>query len=134
MSETKSQRKPDKRNLNAGWHQHALRELAALLGVEKEAVPVVFLRSKPRALKIGIRDDIIQKYGVTDAKALGVWLGTWCATKQYLKRIVNGQNRHDLDGNDCGTISEEAKAQALASLQKRRARQKMKRMAAETTS
>lgn len=121
----------DKRQFHPGWQTLMLAALAGILKCEAADIPKVFFRPKPHALKIGIRDDLIARFPEADSKDIGTWLSKWCGTRQYQKRLANGQNRHDLDGNDCGKISDEERALALAALQKRQARQKMKRAAAE---
>lgn len=118
--------KRDKRLLHPGWQTLMLAALAGIVKCEAADIPQVFMRPKPHALKIGIREDLLARFPDADAKQVGEWFGRWCRTTQYQMRIANGQNRHDLDGNDCGTISDAQRAQAKVMLAKLIAKRRAK--------
>lgn len=112
------------RELHPEFQAKMLRELASILDVPIDAVPPVFTRAKPQALKIGVADDLLKEYPEVNIKDLRRWLGIWTGTRQYLHRLRNGLNRHDLDGNDCGLISDDARIVARQRLDRMRKKQK----------
>lgn len=97
----------DRRELHPVFQAKMLGDLAKILEIPIMEIPEVFRRAKPRALKLGIHEDLLAKYPAADQKKLSRWLGGWTGTKQYLARIVYGTNRHGLDADDCGDISDD---------------------------
>jgi len=89
-------------------------ELGAILRCDPRALPDVFYGTRPRALKIGIYYDLLARYPGADAQRLRDCLGRYTATRAYLRRIVLGRNRHDLDGNNAGAIDAQSRARARA--------------------
>lgn len=106
------------RRYAAKFRARMLDELAVCLGTERDALPPVFQTDRPKALKIGIHDEMIARFPSADPAALDLWLRRWCGMFSYVARIAHGLNRHDLDGNDCGEIGAEHRAQAQALLKK----------------
>jgi sRNA-binding protein len=106
------------RRYAAKFRTRMLDELAVCLGTERDALPPVFLTDRPKALKIGIYDEMIARFPSADPAALNLWLRRWCGMFAYVARVAHGLNRHDLDGNDCGEIGAEHRAQAQALLKK----------------
>lgn len=90
-----------------------LTELATILGVPRDELPPVFQRyAIPKALKIGIENDLLMRFTAVDPERLANWLARWTRTDAYLKRIVLGRNRHDLDDDHCGMIQSGQRAWA----------------------
>ncbi len=79
-------------------------------------------------LKVGIGRDILAAYAVIDSGSrnrLNDALRDYCGGASYLRAMVAGAVRVDLDGNACGEVSEEAArlaAKQLAKLEARKAR------------
>lgn len=105
------------RELHPEFQAKMLNELASILNINVMEIPEVFRRAKPQALKLRIYDDMLARYPSVDPKKLHQWLGKWTGTRQYLMRIGYGSNRHDLDGNDFGVISDADREAARTRLQ-----------------
>jgi ProP effector len=58
-----------------------------------------------RPLKVGIAVDIMERCPELDRRKLGVGLAAYTRRVMYLKGIVAGAARVDLDGNACGEVS-----------------------------
>jgi sRNA-binding protein len=116
--------------LHPEFHAAALRELAEILGIGLEDVPLVFRPARPKALKIGIYADIQKQFPAASALRLGAWFCRWCGTWEYLSRVRDGINRHDLDGINAGLISDADRAEAADRLARRKAKARARRQAA----
>jgi ProP effector len=82
-----------------------------------ELFPNVFVAERwdtHRPLKIGIRDDLVARGIIQpdEAKAIGVYTGR----RMYQQALAEGGARFDLDGNECGAVSDEQAAVAKAHL------------------
>lgn len=120
----------------ADFRRRMLTDLARILGVEHDALPAVFLaEGRPKALKIGIHQDLIDRYPDANRKQIRAWLGRWTHPIQYQTRLVHGTNRHDLDGNDVDLITDEQRTAAEAQIkiiqQKMQARRRVRRSGKE---
>ena len=89
-----------------------LRDIFAEYCEPPHDLPRVFLATRPKALKLGIYHDVRFHFPGLNKKRLRAWFKAWCGDRAYLERIASGTNRHDLDGEDCGLISEEHRADA----------------------
>ena len=88
-------------------------ELSKIVGVEMEALPPVMLTARqPKALKLGTLEDLCERFPHADKVALKRWITGWCLSPFYIKRIVYGRNRHDLDGNEVGVITDHERKHA----------------------
>ena len=88
-------------------------ELATILKVPKESLPAVFIQSRCKVLKVGIEHDIYARFPAADPAVVRAWLERYTQQDFYLRRICQGMNRHDLDGNDCGKIGDKRYAKKL---------------------
>lgn len=90
------------------WATQMRLELADILGVSKEEIPAVFsgkFRHR-KVLKIGIVADLCAAYPHANKAQIINWLRRYTDNKDYLKRVARfGSHRHDLDGNNCATIT-----------------------------
>lgn len=80
-------------------------ELSQILGTSEDDLPPVFRAKWPKALKIGIHQDLIARFPEADPERIVDWLGRWTTTPPYFARLIHGKNRHDLDGRDAQKIS-----------------------------
>ena len=73
-----------------------------------EAFPQTFVLEKHRPhrpLKVGIAADIPARCPALDRRELGVALGAYTRRVMYLKGLVAGAARVDLDGNPAGEVT-----------------------------
>ena len=116
-----------KRQRNAiKYHASGLQELAGILGVVITELPKIFQSHGKRVFKIGVHADLLERYPNADPDQLSIWFARWTGSTPYLYRIVNGEHRHDLDGNDVAMITDEDRKHSQARLDKR-ARRKAQR-------
>ena len=84
--------------------------------------PALFARPQPLPLKLRIQQDVQQRApGVFTRKALSIFLQRHTTGTAYLKALVNGTDRFDLDGQAAGTVADEHREAARAELARRRA-------------
>lgn len=90
-------------------------ELAGILGVNPDDVPVVFRVKQVKVLKIGIDVDLRIRYPAADPERLADWLQRYTTSEFYLRRTINkfAHNRHDLDGGDVEPIKQGARYRAF---------------------
>jgi sRNA-binding protein len=87
-----------------------------------EAFPALFAAPEgPRPIKLRIQADIQQRLpGLFNRRLLSVVLGRHTTTTAYLKALVQGSQRLDLDGQPAGEISDEHRNAAREELDRRR--------------
>lgn len=85
-----------------------------------ERFPQAFDPKNPKPLKLGIRDDLAALAPEVD---LGV-LGPWCGRPRYLKALIAGESRVDLDGNPVWEPTQAERDDAAARLKALKDRQK----------
>ena len=96
--------------LKEPFRERMTKQLAEILGA---AVPVVFADTdRIYVLKIGIREDLLTRYPAADPDRLSRWLGEWTGKRTYLSAIKRHAHRIDLDGNEAGRISHDARKRA----------------------
>ena len=84
--------------------------------------PALFARPQPLPLKLRIQQDVQQRApGVFSRKALSIFLQRHTTGTAYLKALVHGGERFDLDGQPAGTVADEHREAAKAELSRRRA-------------
>ncbi|MBV5311141.1 ProQ/FinO family protein, partial [Chromatium okenii] len=66
--------------------------------------PDCFNLSKPRPLKVGIRQDLLA--AGHDLKTLRCVIGAYCRRRAYLKAMQTGAMRIDLQGQPAGEVTE----------------------------
>src|SRR5215831_2325324 len=92
------------------------KQAAASIDALAGLFPAVFVadpRQPHRALKIGIRDDLLAR-GVT--KRHGKALVYYVRRERYQEALIGGGQGIDLDGNECGVIAPDDVEQAKARL------------------
>jgi sRNA-binding protein len=109
------------------FHASALRELADILAIDLNDIPLVFHPAQPKALKIGVDGDITNRFPSVDAAKLGGWLRRWCGSSQYLTQLRDGLGRYDLDGHDAGEIPASQREHAAGRLARRIKRSRAKK-------
>ncbi|BAQ17470.1 ProQ/FINO family protein [Methyloceanibacter caenitepidi] len=84
-------------------------------------VPRVFTISEhPRALKVGVRHELIALYPHAKAWRLNRWLCAWCGRTAYHRAVAIGGIRFDLDGKPAGRITEAERIYAREIMARRR--------------
>lgn len=84
--------------------------------------PALFGRPQPLPLKLRIQADVQQRApGVFTKKSLSGFLQRYTTGTAYLKALVAGQERFDLDGLPAGVVAEEHRDAAVTELARRRA-------------
>jgi ProP effector len=74
-----------------------------------------------RPLKVGIRADILARLGDrVEPRQIGAALRFYTSDTEYRRAQRAGAPRIDLDGNQCGTVSEADAASAAAEVAKRK--------------
>jgi ProP effector len=103
----------------------------ALVGVLAERFPAAFAVNPcyRQPLKLGIHNDILAQLGETiTPRDLSVALRIYVSTSKYLKALVAGANRIDLNGMPVGTVTAEhadiAKVQYTRRCEKQKVKQK----------
>ena len=87
-----------------------------LLEILAAAYPVI---RDCRPLAIGIHKVILERMPELDKAQLRVAMKWHTASTAYLKGIVDGANRVDLDGNPAGTVTAEQQELAVKTLRER---------------
>ena len=88
------------------FREMMLAHLPPILGCTSEELPpVLTTKGRPKALKVGITLDLLARFPNANEPKLANWLQRWTIHWEYLKRIAQGRNRHDLDGNDVAPIT-----------------------------
>jgi ProP effector len=84
--------------------RHIVRDVIALLA---EAHPQTFMRYGDCVpLKIGIDKDLIAAHPDIRARDIGLALLFYTNTARYLRSLLRCRHRVDLDGNQCGDVSQ----------------------------
>lgn len=84
--------------------------------------PALFGRPQPMPLKLRIQADVQQRApGVFTKRSLSGFLQRYTTGTAYLKALVAGQERFDLDGQPAGVVADEHRDAAVAELARRRA-------------
>ena len=96
-----------------------LPRLATILGTA--ILPKVFRAPHPKALKIGIDRDLLERYPHVDTVELRRWLRWWCSNQFYVAKLATGRHRHDLDGGDIADIDPKVAKRALRMVTRKRA-------------
>ncbi len=87
----------------------------------RERHPALF-DGPPKPLKLRIQHDIQERHpGVFSKQTLGAFFRRYTNSGAYLKAIVRGTHRFDLDGQPAGEIAAEHRAAAQEELDRRRA-------------
>ena len=96
-------------------HEH-LQKLHLTLIYFCKRWPKVFNCRNPLPLKIDIHQDIYEKmkdkFAITE-NSLSKLLKKHVCRTDYCRKIIESTHRYDLDGNECGTIDDHAKAKAI---------------------
>jgi ProP effector len=90
-----------------GWMTITKQDIQTALTHLAEAFPQTFMleRSRPhRPLKIGIAADLQARYPALEWRVLKVALAAYTGRIMYLRGLVAGAARIDLDGNVCGEV------------------------------
>lgn len=83
--------------------------------------PALFARPQPLPLKLRIQQDVQQRApGVFSRKALSIFLQRHTTSTAYLKALVHGSERFDLDGQPAGPVADEHREAAQVELARRR--------------
>ncbi len=70
--------------------------------------PKLFNKEEVKLLKVGIRQDIISRGGLTITKSqLSKFLKVYCTGCEYKKLHVENAKRYDLEGNESGAVTKE---------------------------
>jgi sRNA-binding protein len=91
-----------------GWMTISKQDIHAALTHLAEAFPQTFLleRCRPhRPLKVGIAADLQARCPALEWRVLKVALAAYTGRVMYLRGLVAGAGRIDLDGNVCGEVS-----------------------------
>jgi ProP effector len=88
-------------------------DIAEIIGILADRFPAAFTRQRHRRtlLKLGIRVDIAAVLPIND-RMLGQALHWYTNSLTYLHRQKVGAPRVDLDGNECGSVTEDEAAAA----------------------
>ena len=92
-----------------------------------ERFPACFDWADPKPLKIGISDDLLASGALgagVGVKALRRMLSGYCARPRYLKTLLEGATRVDLQGRPAGAVSAEDAESARGRMAARKARKK----------
>ena len=91
-----------------------LREVEARLAA---AHPAAF--TTPAPLALDVFDRLKAAHPEFGSSKLSAFLGRWMSSRAYLKALIEGSWRIDLDGTAVEGISDDARVEALARLQAR---------------
>jgi ProP effector len=78
--------------------------------------PAAFDPASPKPLKVGIRLEIDVRLPELPKRGIRRALLHWCSQEPYLRAIVAGGRRIDLDGNPAGEVTESERSHALRRL------------------
>ena len=125
-AESPAKRAPARREPWAPWMEVVLADWRARW-------PAAFTKPVPLALGIsGHIKTVLRAEGkVVDRKTIGVTLHRWTMQGTYLRAVVRGELRRNLDGSAAGVPDEAARQYAQKVLDERAARQAAKARAAE---
>ena len=116
-----------------GWMKQ---DIDAALARLAEAFPQTFVLEKYRPhwpLKVGIAADIPARCPAVERRVLSVALSAYARRVMYLKGLVAGATRVDLDGNPAGEVTARDAEYAAAKLAETLASREAKRAAAVET-
>lgn len=125
-AEPPARRTPARRTQWAPWMEVVLADWRARW-------PAAFTKPVPLALGIsGHIKAVLRAEGkIVDRKTVGVTLHRWTMQGPYLRAVVRGEPRRNLDGSAAGVPDEAARQYAQKLLDERAARQAAKARAAE---
>ncbi|CAD5373446.1 ProP effector ProQ [Rubrivivax sp. A210] len=87
-----------------------------------ELFPALFGADRALPVKLRIQADIQQRApGLFNRRTLSVFLHRHTTSNAYLRAMVQATQRHDLDGQPAGELSDEHRTAATAELERRRA-------------
>ena len=96
-----------------------------------ELWPELFNREKPKPLKVGITNDLIQDIAIRElafgAGALRAAVASYVQSPRYYRALVAGGARYDLKGQPCGEVTPQEQQDAetrLVALNEKRKRQR----------
>jgi ProP effector len=83
--------------------------------------PLAFMPKKvwKKPLKIGIREDILARCADLEERAVQLALADYCNGSTYLRKLIAGTKRVDLDGIDCDIITPEQEEHAKEKLERK---------------
>ena len=81
-----------------------------------ELWPELFNREKPKPLKVGITDDLIQDIAIRElafgAGALRAAVASYVQSPRYYRALMAGGARYDLKGQPCGEVTPQEQKEA----------------------
>lgn len=81
-----------------------------------ELWPELFNREKPKPLKVGITDDLIQDIAIRElafgAGALRAAVASYVQSPRYYRALMAGDARYDLKGQPCGEVTPQEQKEA----------------------
>ncbi|EJK9187248.1 ProQ/FinO family protein [Escherichia coli] len=81
-----------------------------------ELWPELFNREKPKSLKVGITDDLIQDIAIRElafgAGALRAAVASYVQSPRYYRALMAGDARYDLKGQPCGEVTPQEQKEA----------------------
>lgn len=96
-----------------------------------ELWPELFSREKPKPLKVGIPDDLIQDIAIRElafgAGALRAAVASYVQSPRYYRALMAGGARYDLKGQPCGEVTLQEQKEAEARLMVLNDRQKARK-------
>jgi ProP effector len=99
----------------------ATNDAAIALLVERYPKTFAVYEARRRPLKIGIDRDLVAALGgAMTPRELGSALRCYCSNEGYLRNMLKGAWRVDLDGNPCGAVTGEAETHARETLAAKR--------------
>jgi ProP effector len=119
-----------------GWMTITKQDIDAALACLTEAFPQTFVleRNRPhRPLKVGIAADIPARCPAVERRVLSAALRVYARRVMYLRGLVAGAARVDLDGKEAGEVTARDAEDAAAKLAKTLASREAKRAAAVET-
>jgi ProP effector len=119
-----------------GWMTITKQDIDAALARLAEAFPQTFVLEKHRPhrpLKVGIAADIRARCPAVERRVLRVVLRAYARRVMYLRGLVEGAARVDLDGKACGEVTARDAEYAAAKLAGILASREARRVAAAAT-
>ncbi len=96
-----------------------------------ELWPELFNREKPKPLKVGIPDDLIQDIAIRElafgAGALRAAVASYVQSPRYYRALMAGGARYDLKGQPCGEVTPQEQKEAETRLMMLNERQKARK-------
>ncbi len=131
-SRSSKEKQPVSQETNAKARNKNREANQAAVALLVENYPQAFNSEEPKPLKIGIQEDLVSDEKVSRSKIKRA-LATYVRNPRYLKSLVEGADRVDLQGESTGKVSAEEEQHAKAKLdeykQRRVERQKEQRKA-----